>query len=132
MKFKPGDICSFVDHDGLYGVLKILDIVSTKDREIIYNISIYQELFEDDPNTNDVEHLHPFIGHFPIAERYFLSSEPRQILWDYVSADELSDFREWFKRWQKGRAGIFEFPISACIKHISQSLMDTSIDIFLH
>lgn len=130
MRFKPGDVCSFVDEDGLYGVLKILEIIGGLGNDFIYNIAVYQELFEEAPNADDIEELHPFIGHFPISEKYFLSSEPRHILCKRVTGRELGGFKEWFKLWKKGKAGIFEEPITQCIKFISQSLLKKTT--FLH
>lgn len=130
MEFKPGDICAFVDNEGYYGVLKILEIVQGSGDQAIYNVAVYQELFEEIPHEEEVEHLHPYIGHFPIEERYFLSSQPNRIRQKEVSQRELDGFREWFKRWQKGEAGIFQLPISECISSISQSLHDQNT--FLH
>ncbi len=130
MGFKPGDMCSFIDEDGLYGVLKILEISRNQENDAIYSITVYQELFEEDPDEDDIEVLHPYIGHFPIAEKYFLSSEPRHIVQNVVNRRELGGFNEWVKLWKKGKAGIFELPITECIKNISQTfLIDSS---YLH
>ena len=124
MDFKPGDICSFVDSQGYYGVLKILQIVRGERNELIYNVAVYQELFEDKPNEDDLVELHLYIGHFPILEKYFLSSEPSLVLRKDVATKELGGFREWYKLWQKGKAGIFKLPISECISFISQPLRE--------
>lgn len=130
MEFKPGDLCSFLDNEGYYGVLKILRIVRGEKNEYIYNVAVYQELFEEIPREDDLEGLHLYIGHFPIEERYFLSSEPSLIWRREVFPWELDGFREWFKLWQKGKAGIFRVPIPECISSISQSLGDRNT--FLH
>lgn len=125
MQYKPGDVCSFLDQDGFYGILKILEIVRGKNNEFIYNVAIYQELFEFDPTEDDLEEdLHLYIGHLPIAEKYFLSSQPNPIRQKDVSQRELSGFREWLKLWEKGKAGIFQLPISECIGFIAKSMRD--------